>query len=532
AALKRKFSTKAALNQADQVLYERANDISEHFVANYQGTGLKGQLVAPNRITAIKYKAYLDDIGQVSSELVMSPPDQREGTEDAFSAIHDEVQAFWKSMMDKYGKPKKYEKHLVSAFKKKEHPEILIVVDKLLTGFDAPRNSVMYLTRSLREHGLLQAIARVNRLFPGKEYGLIIDYFGNLEQLDTALKVYTEADAYEEEDLAGTVTNLKEEVNKLPQAHSELWDIFKPIQNPYDEPAYEELLHDEELRHRFYEKLSLYARLLKLALSSLEFTESTPPQQIEKYKRDAKFFLGLRASVKRRYFDAADYREFEVQVKKLIDRHISTEGEVIQITKLVDIFDQEAREAEVEKITGKAAKAGHITSRTLKAITVKLEEDPVFYTKLADMIKQTIVDYHASRISEAEFLEKAKSQEKEFFKGKTSLVPTILTNKPAATAFFNWITQEIRVFNEAEGSQQELAADLAIRLDEIFLKHLFSGGMLVVDWQKNGDLEGQLRIALDDALFDFQAERGVQISLEEIDILIPEILKVAKVRYV
>jgi type I restriction enzyme R subunit len=532
AALKRKFSTKSMLNQADQVLYERAVDISEHFAANFQDTGLKGQLVAPNRITAIKYKAYLDDIGQVTAELVMSPPDQREGTENAFSPIQDEVQAFWKAMMDKYGKPKAYEKHLVNAFKKKEQPDILIVIDKLLTGFDAPRNSVMYLTRSLKEHGLLQAIARVNRLYPGKEYGLIIDYYGNLEQLDTAMTVYTQADVYEEVDLEGTVTNLKEEVAKLPQAHSELWDIFKPIQNPYDEPAYEELLRDEELRHRFYDKLSAYARLLKLALSSLDFTEKTPDKQIEKYKGDAKFFLGLRTSVKRRYYDAADYREFEVQVKKLIDRHISTEGDVLQITKLVDIFDQEAREAEVERITGKAAKADHITSRTLKGITVKLEEDPVFYTKLADMIKQTIADYHAARISEAEFLERAREHENTFFKGSSSSVPSVLAHKPVASACYHLITQEIGGLGDSEQATQTLAADLAIRLDDVFLRHLYTGGVLVVDWQKNSDLEGQLRIALDDAIFDFQSERKVEVSLAEIDILVPEILNVAKARYV
>ncbi|MDX2286071.1 MAG: HsdR family type I site-specific deoxyribonuclease [Bacteroidia bacterium] len=532
AALKRKFSTKAMLNQADQVLYERAMDISEHFVANYQGTGLKGQLVAPNRITAIKYKAYLDEIGQVTAELVMSPPDQREGSEDAFAAIQDEVHTFWKTMMDKYGNPKTYEKSLVSAFKKKETPEILIVVDKLLTGFDAPRNSVMYLTRPLQEHGLLQAIARVNRLYPGKEYGLIIDYYGNLVQLDSAMRVYAEAHSYEPEDLEGTLTQLKEEVARLPQAHSELWDLFKPIRNSYDESAYEELLQDEALRHTFYDKLSVYARLLKLALSSLEFTESTSDAQIEKYKRDAKFFLALRVSVKRRYFDEADYREFEAQVKKLIDRHISTEGEVLHITKMVDIFDQEAREAEVERITGKAAKADHITSRTLKAITVKLDEDPVFYTQLSDMIKQTIAAYHAERISEAEFLKQAKAHEAEFFRGGTASLPAGLESKPTAKAFFNWITQELSACQGQEAATRQLAADLALRLDEIFQAHLYTGNRLLVDWQQNPDIEGQLRIALDDALFDFQVEKSISVPLSEMDVLIPEIMKVAKVRYV
>ncbi|MBR9920309.1 MAG: type I restriction endonuclease subunit R [Bacteroidetes bacterium] len=531
ASLKKKFSTKNAINQADQVVYERAMDISEHFVDNFQGTGLKGQLVAPNRITAIKYKYYLDEIGKVKSELIMSPPDQRESGDDAYSKIQDSVLDFWKSMMDKYGTPKKYLDSIVNAFKKKDYPEILIVVDKLLTGFDAPRNTVMYLTRSLQEHTLLQAIARVNRLYPGKEYGLIIDYFGNLEHLDTALEVYANDGDYEEEDLEGTVTKLAEEVEKLPQAHSELWDIFKEVQNKYDEPAYEELLSDEEIRHRFYEKVSAYARMLKLALASLDFTNNTPQDQIDKYKKDAKFFLALRASVKRRYFDSTDFREFEAQVKKLIDKHITTEGEVLQITDMVDIFDEEAREAEVEKLTSKAAKADHIASRTIKAINVKMEEDPVFYKKLADLIKETIADYHAERISEAEYLKRVKEQETTFFKGKQNDIPPIVAGNPIAIAYYNWVTKELSALSEGSEQQKGQAAELADRMDASFKELVYENGILLVDWQNNPDIEGKLRIALDDVVFDFQSQKGLQFELEEIDDLIDEVLKVAKVRY-
>lgn len=118
-------------------------------------------------------------------------------------------------MLDKYGSQEKYEKSLINAFKKQEEPEIIIVVDKLLTGFDAPVNRVLYLTRSLQEHTLLQAIARVNRLAPGKDYGLIIDYYGNLENLDGALKMYSGDDAYDEDDLIGTINVIDKEIEKL-----------------------------------------------------------------------------------------------------------------------------------------------------------------------------------------------------------------------------------------------------------------------------------------------------------------------------
>ena len=319
ANLKRKFSAKNKIVQSLSFIENTAWDISKHFVDNIQGTGFKGQLVAPNKLSAIRYREILKEIGKVPVELLISAPDTREGDTDAFEENDDKVRAFYKAMMDKFGTPDNYEKSIINGFKKQETPEIIIVVDKLLTGFDAPVNRVLYLTRNLKEHTLLQAIARVNRLAPGKDYGLIIDYYGNLENLDGALKIYAGDNDYDEDDLLGTVTIVSKEVEKLPQAHSELWDIFKVIKNKYDEPAYEELLFDEERRHAFYEKLSAFVRLLKLALSTVEFANNTSAKQVDKYKADAKFFLGLRVSVKRRFFDELDFKEYEAQVQKLID---------------------------------------------------------------------------------------------------------------------------------------------------------------------------------------------------------------------
>src|SRR5699024_2402318 len=168
--------------------------------------------------------------------------------------------------------------------------------------------------------------------------------------------------------------------------------------------------------HRFYEKVSVYSRLLKMALSSLNFHKSTPVKQADKYKADAKFFLALRVSVKRRYSDEIDYKEFEPQVQKLIDQHITTDGEVLKITDQVDVFDKEQREAEVEKLTGKAAKADHIASRTIRAINIKMNDDPVFYKKLSKLIQKTIEDYRQQRIDEAEYLKQAKKLEATFLK--------------------------------------------------------------------------------------------------------------------
>lgn len=529
AALKRKYSSKNILNKADQVIYARAWDITEHYVDNFQGTGFKGQLVTPNKATAIKYKEYLDEIGKVSSEVIMSAPDTREGEEDAFDVSDDKVKKFWNARIDKYGTQDKYEKSVIGAFKKQDFPEIIIVVDKLLTGFDAPRNIALYLTRQLKEHTLLQAIARVNRVYPGKDYGYIIDYFGNLENLDNAIQTYSGDNMFDAEDLAGSWTNIVEEIKKLPQVHSEVWDIFKTIKNKYDEPAYEELLSDEAIRHQFYEKVSAFARLLKLALSSIDFANNTPEKQIDKYKSDLKFFLALRVSVKRRFSDDIDYKEYEPQVQKLIDKHITTEGEVLRITDLVDIFDKEQREAEVEKLSSKSAKADHIASRTIRAINIKMNEDPIFYKKLSKLIREAIEEYHQQRIDEAEFLKKAKEYEEAFLKGERGNIPNALIGNDTGIAIYNLITD---IFKDVLSDKIEVATELAVGIDQVIRSVVYQNDQLMVDWQNKPDIEGKIRIAIDDYIFDLKSKYDIDLSFDDIDQTVEEALKVAKIKFV
>lgn len=532
ANLKRKFSAKKKIVQSLNFIESTAWDISKHFVDTIQGTGFKGQLVAPNKLTAIRYRDILKEIGKVSVELLISAPDTREGEIDVFEESDDKVKAFWKAMMDKYNTPDNYEKSIINAFKKQEQPEIIIVVDKLLTGFDAPVNRVLYLTRNLKEHTLLQAIARVNRLAEGKDYGLIIDYYGNLENLDGALKMYSgDKDSFDEEDMIGTITTISKEVEKLPQAHSDVWNIFKTIKNKYDEPAYEELLSDEEKRHSFYEKLSIFVRLLNLALSSLDFVNNTPEKQVEKYKKDAKFFLGLRVSVKRRFFDELDFKEYEAQVQKLIDKHITTDGEVLKITELVNIFDKEERETVMEKIVGKAAKADHIASRTIKAINVKMNDDPVFYKRLSELIRQTIEDFRNQRISEAEYLAKAKDYEDTFFTGKRDNVPTALRDNEIAIAFYNLTAEEFKDSLANKSNKMEIEVEIALGIDSIIKSNLFENGKQVIDWQKNDDIKGKITIEIDDLLFDLKSKYEVDFGFSHMDVLIADSLKVAVSKY-
>src|SRR5690606_1432154 len=232
---------------------------------------------------------------------------------------------------------------------------ILIVVDKLLTGFDAPRNTVLYLARRLKDHSLLQAIARVNRLYEdesgskAKDFGYIIDYVGVLGELDQALTTYSALEGFEAADLEGALTSIHEETRALPQRHAELWDLFKTVKNRQDEEAFEQLLADEKLRAGFYERLSAYAKTLAIALSSERFITDTPDQKLRAYKNDLKRFANLKAAVKLRYAESIDYaKDFEPRIQKLLDTDISA-SEVVQLNAPVNIFDEAAFQNVIEE---------------------------------------------------------------------------------------------------------------------------------------------------------------------------------------
>lgn len=146
----------------------------------------------------------------------------------------------------------------------------------------------MYLCAGLKEHTLLQAIARVNRLYEDetqgteKDFGYIIDYASILGDLDKALTMYSDAglEDFDEADLEGTLTSILEQIARLPQVHSDLWDLFKEVKNEHDEEAYEVLLGDAALREEFYRRLADYSRVLAMAFSTEQFIMNTPDTKI------------------------------------------------------------------------------------------------------------------------------------------------------------------------------------------------------------------------------------------------------------
>jgi len=531
ADFKKKFSRADQLNRAEQKIYAIAWNLSRHFRDNWQGTPFKAQLVCDKKVSAIRYKEFLDEIGIVSSEVLISPLDEREGEDSAYETSTDREKRFWNRMMEEHGNAKTYEKNLISRFKNQKDPEIIIVVDKLLTGFDEPKNTVLYLTRNLQGHKLLQAIARVNRIFEDKEFGYIVDYYGVIENLDDALRLYSSFQEFDEEDLEGTLVNISEEIKKLPQLHSELWDIFKTVANKRDAEAYQVLLRDEAIRTDFYDKLAKFAKALKLSFASILFYKRVDEKTINRYKEDLHMFLKLRLAVIERYSDSIDFKQYEGQIQKLIDTHISTD-KVEVITELVDILDQEKFQAEVEKTTGKAAKADKIASRTSKHISEKMDEDPAFYKKFSELLKETIADYEARRINETQYLNNVQGIMNAVLSHTDSDIPEELAERDIARAFYGLCLEAMTRKVDDNQLRMIISSSAAVKIDDLIREAVLDNGIPIIDWQYKSGITGKLQIEIGDYLIDEVRDKyHIDLTFGEMDEIAGRCIDVAKIRY-
>jgi len=517
ADLKRKFSTERQLNMAAQKVRMIAWDVSLHYAAAYQGTGFKGQLVTPRKETALLYKQFMNEFDMVSTEVLISAPAEREGEGRGGEPSQTE-KAFWQVMMDRYGSEDKYNKQLINAFKHGDHPEIIIVVDKLLVGFDAPCNTVLYLARKLKEHTLLQAIARVNRLHEGKEYGLILDYSGVIEELDEAIDFYAQLANYDRADLEETVTYIADRAAELPQLHSNLWALFEKVKGAKDPEVYEVHLRDDDLRNRFYERFSLFARTLSLALSSMTFLETTSEKTIRKYKADLKFFQNLRAAVTQRYQEVVDFSEYEPKIKKLIDTHVGA-GEVEQLCKPINLLDAKARQQVLED-NGKSAgaKADMIASATRHVIEQEMAKDPAFYKKFSKLLEEVLEAYHQGRLEALEALGKIQDISTKVVTHTDDDIPYELVGKDMARRYYGCVREATAKYGAVNDKYR---TQIALQIVERIAPHK------IRDWRTNQDAINRMRGEIDDIAFEVAEEHGLELSLDDHDAIIDRCIEVA-----
>ncbi|HGO6854471.1 TPA: type I restriction endonuclease subunit R, partial [Legionella pneumophila] len=270
-----------------------------------------------SKLSAIRYKKYLDEVSLFESAVVMSPPDTREGNTEVDESKIPEVTKWWKDNVGNQ-EEREYTRQVIERFANDEDLKIIIVVDKLLTGFDEPRNTVLYIDKQLKEHNLIQAIARVNRLHEKKKFGLLIDYRGILKELDTTIAKYQDLasrtqQGYDITDLDGLYHQMSSEYKRLPVLYDALWQIFKEVKNKGDFEQLRQVLIPKiqevdgdlvdtnlKVREDFYDALSEFANCLKVALQSDSFFDdkSITDAQRTHYKETLKQFTSLRQIAK------------------------------------------------------------------------------------------------------------------------------------------------------------------------------------------------------------------------------------------
>ena len=458
--LKRKFAKKGAIYGAANRIELIAWDIATHFSENIKslGTGLKGQVATDSKLDAIRYKKALDETGLVTSAVVISPPDTREGNSEVDEDTMPEVQKWWKQNMAAHGAdPENYEKQIINDFGMDGAPDLLIVVDKLLTGFDEPRNAVLYIDKPLKGHNLIQAVARVNRLHDAKRYGVLVDYRGILKELDTAIRAYQDLETrtqggFDMADIEGLYQQFSTEYKRLPALHDKLWSFFKGVENRLDREQYRQVLtpkfvkgvdgedYDErqKLRDDFYEALTAFGLCLQTALSSRSFFEdkSFSENLITRYKSDLRFFTELRQTARRDAMETVDYSAYEEQIRKLVDKQvIGTEVRepdgvylVHQLGKAEDPKDWSEEKTRNE--------TDMIRTRLRKTIEQELAEDPYAQKVFGELLKQAIAEAEAMFDHPIKQYALFQEFEQKLAARETPGVPDVLADKPHAKAYF------------------------------------------------------------------------------------------------
>lgn len=523
--LRRKWSSIRRLTSTDARIKRIALDISEHFIEGYKDTGFKAMLATNYKRDAIRYLECFEQFGDLNCAVVISPPDMREGVDDADEGADDLVVSFWNKMMQQYGDADRYEEAIKNRFCDGEI-DILIVCSKLLTGFDAPLCQVLYIDKELKEHGLLQAIARTNRLHEGKDYGLIVDYRGLIEKLDTAMDMYSGAglENFDGGDLKGVVVDVMSAIGNLRSAYTQLVELFAPVGSISDAEAVEVFLADDKMRQDFYTLLCAFGRALHLVLNAEQAYNALSKEERQKYQDTFIFFSKVRRSVKLQYCDAIDNAEYEPLMQNLLDTHLSVAG-LKKITSPIDILNKDDFEKELEELGSLRSKADAIASRMTRSISEKRDENPAYYDSFSKRIRDALALYKEKVISEAEYLAKMRTIMGDYHAGRSTVsYPERIKNNVHAQAFFGVLTA---LFDEVE--DERITPDFVAEVSEEITKIVASHSQ--VDWTNNKTIHDRISQDIDDLFYKYEKERGLKLSFDLIDKVIDNVKTVALRRF-
>lgn len=438
-ALKKELLTR--WRQAGDRMEKVTHHLVEHFLDNVQAKGLKGMLVCDGREMAVRYKDLLDatmnerqkqGLPTFESRVVVSLANitaSRTGASETEAAAEkgvgaDKVRTIEERVRDeiKAGKvPVAMPPEQIANFVSKLFPlpygdeakgkdgkvhanniGLIIVSDMLLTGWDAPIVGTMYLDKPLKEHTLLQAIARVNRTMAGKNAGYIVDYHGVVEHLDHALKIYggevKPAQVWEgvESELPKLQATLERILKLLPRKHD-------PVSQREDYKADAEVFLDPAAR---LDKVEDFLELVKQFNRSIDII--LPDVRGVPFKPYFTLFAEIRLMLRDKLPGTA-YRERitkleSVLLQQLLDEYINASPAKSLLGKEVSILDASDMDR-LKKLASPGSRALVMKNQLKHTIETGRDKDPVFFDKLAEELEKLLEEEKAGRITQAKFLE-------------------------------------------------------------------------------------------------------------------------------
>ena len=353
----KKHGKESTVLEAPKRIEMVCHDIVEHYRTHIQPDGFKAMIVCPSRRSAITYHEMLNKLEAPESAVIIS-------------SDHNDSQ-FFRKYTDGVDT-----NQLIERFKKPLNDDglsFLIVKDMLLTGFDAPNCQVMYLDRKLKEHTLLQAIARVNRTAPAKSCGFIVDYYGLSDYLVEAL------DMFSKDDIAGALKPLKEELPKLESRHARCLSFFEAVVDKEDIDECVMALEDEEIRAEFQVAFKKFTETMNVIL---------PDAMAAPFVDDLKWLGKIHIRATRLFRENIDVSAYGQKVQNLIHEHVYALGIDIKVEPMA-VFE-DGFEYHVQKTKSPRARASEIEHAIKHHITVHLEEDPEYYKTLSKKLKAII----------------------------------------------------------------------------------------------------------------------------------------------
>ena len=481
--IRRRYANKERIAEAAKRIEQIALDISEHFAKRVQPNGFKAQVVAASRAAALRYAQHLSDFGLPAYPIITTS--HNDGPE--FNRVKELDQGkIVEDFIDPDGEP-----------------QILVVVDKLITGFDAPVEQVLYLDRSIREHTLLQAIARVNRRFSHtkngasteKNYGLVIDYHGVSRELESALAGFDHGDVQqaltELEDPGPVIQAAADNA----EAHFRGLDLDDPwscvrrfaadsaIEGDYKADAYERFDRDyagfSALMDRYLPDPAALAYLDRLRRLTI----------IRSYTRAQ--FLRERADI--------DWTAVGAKVKQLLDSRI--DASVRELMAPVSILDRDF-EQKIESLPHDEARASLMEHALLAQINEQVAENPVLYERLSEALERIIDELRAKLIDAAEGCKRMAALRKqitqqEAFAADQGLTPMsyavyglLAREDPGTGALTDGLHETAEHTTPREADIDANVRDMALDI-EVIVQRLQS----LIDWHEN--LEGQRELRRD-----------------------------------